>query len=130
MNRPRFACLLAVPLAFANILLACGNSRSLQSVRISPAAATSQAQFSATGTYNHSPTSADITATTSWCIGSAGGVCDGNIIAGATVTAGLAQCLTGFTGTVTVLAGQAGPMGNPDGGSQLKPFGAAQLTCP
>ncbi len=114
----------------AVILLACGNSRKLQSVSVSPAAATSQAQFTATGVYNQMPTSVDITGTTTWCIGSASGMCVGNIIAGATVNAGMAQCLSGFTGPVTVLAGQAGPMGNPDGGNQLKPFGTAQFTCP
>jgi hypothetical protein len=130
VKRPRLACFLTLLLAIVTILLACGDTRSLQSVSVSPAAATSQAQFNATGAFNHSPISANITATTNWCIGSANGVCDGNINQGATVNAGSAQCLTGFTGTVTVLAGQAGPMGNPDGGNQLKPFGTAQLTCP
>ena len=124
------ACILTFLLAIAAGLLACGSSRSLQSVTVSPATATSQAQFTATGAYNKMPTSVDITSTTTWCIGSTSGVCDGNIIAGATVTAGLAQCQAGFTGTVTVLAGQAGSMGNPDGGNQLQPFGAAQLSCP
>lgn len=59
-----------VPIAC--VLLACGggNNSSLQSVSVSPAAATSQAQFSATGIYNTMPTSVDITGTTTWCIGS------------------------------------------------------------
>jgi hypothetical protein len=113
------------------VLLACGSSHSLQSVTVSPAtAASSKAQFTATGIYNSSPTSVDITASTTWCIGSSNGVCDGNIAQGATVSAGLAQCLTGFSGTVTVLAGKAASMGLPDQGQQLKPYGAAQLTCP
>ncbi len=113
------------------MLLACGSSRSLQSVTVSPAtAANSQAQFTATGTYNTSPTSVDITASTTWCIGSSNGICDGNIAQGATVSAGLAQCLSGFSGTVTVLAGQAGSMTLPDQGTPLKPYGSAQLTCP
>jgi hypothetical protein len=72
----------------------------------------------------------DITTTTTWCVGSSSGVCAGNIIAGATVTSGTAQCLTGFTGSVTILAGKSGPVANPDSGPQLKPFGAAQLNCP
>jgi hypothetical protein len=127
----RPACLTAFLLAIATVLLACGDNRSLQSVSVSPATATSsQAQFTATGIYNKMPTSVDITSSTTWCIGSTSGVCVGNVIAGATVTAGLAQCQAGFAGTVTVLAGQAGPTGNPDSGSQLKPFGTAQLTCP
>ena len=76
------------------------------------------------------PTSVDITATTTWCIGSSNGFCDGNIAQHAYVSAGLAQCDQGFTGTVTVLAGQKGPTPGPDQGYQLQPFGAAQLTCP
>ena len=130
MKNLRPACILTSLLAIATFLLACGDNRSLQSVSLSPAAATSQAQFTATGVYNKMPTSVDITSSTTWCIGSANGVCDGNVIAGATVNAGMAQCQSGFTGTITVLAGQAGPMGNPDGGNQLKPFGSAQLSCP
>jgi hypothetical protein len=114
-----------------SILLACGSSHSLQTVTVSPAtAASSQAQFTATGIYNSSPTSVDITASTTWCIGSTNGICDGNIAQGATVSAGLAQCLTGFSGTVTVLAGQSGAMTVADQGFPLKPYGAAQLTCP
>jgi hypothetical protein len=130
----RYVSLPIVPLSMillTSILLACGSSRSLQSVSVSPAtASSSQAQFTAMGMYNSSPTSVDITASTTWCIGSSNGICDGNIAQGATVSAGLAQCLTGFSGTVTVLAGQAGSMGLPDQGQQLKPYGAAQLTCP
>jgi hypothetical protein len=123
-------CPLALLLACAVGLLACGSNRSLQSVSVSPAFASSQAQFTATGIYNQMPTGVDITGTTTWCVGSANGMCVGFIEPGATVSSGLAQCQRGFTGTVTILAGQPGPMGNPDGGSQLKPFGAAQLTCP
>jgi hypothetical protein len=129
--RPRPASFVAILCALSISLLACGNHRSLQSVSISPsAAASSQAQFTATGTYNTSPTSVDITASTTWCIGSSNGVCDGNITQGATVSAGLARCLSGFSGTITVLAGQSKSMTNPDMGSPLQPFGAAQLTCP
>jgi len=127
----RPASFLAILFALSIALLACGNHRSLQSVSISPsAAASSQAQFNATGTYNTMPASVDITGTTTWCIGSSTGVCDGNIPQGASVNKGLAQCMSGFSGTVTVLAGQPGPMGLPDTGQPLQPFGAAQLTCP
>jgi hypothetical protein len=132
--RPRPASLSVVSLSIillTSILLACGSSRSLQSVAVSPAtAANSTAQFTATGIYNSSPTSVDITASTTWCIGSSNGICDGNIAQGATVSAGLAQCLAGFSGSVTVLAGKAASMGIPDQGQQLKPYGSAQLTCP
>jgi hypothetical protein len=56
----------------------------------------------------------------------------GNINPGAVVDQnGVAQCHTGFVGTATILAGN-GAVGtmNPDGGSQLKVFGSAKLTCP
>ena len=130
--RPRPAYLLCVLVAMSVAQLACGgNNHALQSVTVSPPAATSsQAQFTATGIYNTMPTTVDITGTSTWCIGSSNGICDGNIAQGAYVTAGLAQCLSGFTGTVTVLAGQKGSTPNPDQGYQLQPFGAAQLTCP
>ena len=129
--KPSPVSFLVILFAQSVVLLACGSHRSLQSVTITPsAAATSPAQFTATGIFNTSPTSVDITATTTWCIGSSNGVCDGNIVQGATVSNGLAQCLSGFSGTVTVLAGQPGHMGLPDQGQPLQPFGAAQLTCP
>jgi hypothetical protein len=125
--RPRLVFLLALSIT----LLACGSNRTLQSVTVSPTAVTGpQAQLTATAIYNAMPTSVDITATTTWCIGSSDGICDGNIAQHAYVTAGLAQCNSGFSGTVTVLAGQKGPAPNPDQGYQLQPFGAAQLTCP
>jgi hypothetical protein len=131
MKRLRSAPLLVSILLITSILSGCGKGRRLESVTISPpAAASSQAQFIATGIYNDSPKTADITASTAWCIGSVDGFCVGNVAVGATVNAGMAECLLGYSGTVTVLAGEAGPRGNPDGGFPLKPFGAAQLTCP
>ena len=131
MKRPRPAVLLAVLLAIAVVLLACGsNNRSLQSVTVSPATAHSQAQFKAIGIYNLAPTSVDITSSTTWCIGSPSGMCAADIAIEGTVTAGLAQCASGFTGTLTVLAGQAGSTPGENVGFQLGPFGTAQLTCP
>jgi hypothetical protein len=130
MKKLQLSSLPCVLVALTIVLLGCGDNRSLQSVNISPAVASSSAQFTATGIYNKTPTSVDITASTTWCVGSSSGVCDGNIVAGATVNSGMAACLTGFTGTVTILAGQSGAMANPDSGSQLKPFGTAQLNCP
>jgi FtsH-binding integral membrane protein len=134
--RPRF--LAGVLFLLSLILLACGvlacgsgNNHSLQSVSISPAAGTSPAQFSATGTYNTMPTSGDITATTTWCLALSPGVCGGELPTQAYVAGGVAQCTPGATGTFMVLAGQ--PSGPPPGINQgwtLKPFGTAQLTCP
>jgi len=58
-------------------------------------------------------------------------MCNGNIAAAAFISnGGLAQCVTGAAGTVTVMAGSGGPQSNPDGGHQLAVFGTAQLTCP
>jgi hypothetical protein len=128
--KPRSSSLVGILFAVAVVLLACGNNRSLQSVSVSPTAATSPAQFTATGVYNQMPSSVDITGTTTWCIGSPGGMCASDIAIEASVSAGFAQCLSGFSGTLTVLAGQAGPPPGLNLGSQLKPFGAAQLTCP
>ena len=110
--------------------LACGDGRTIQSVNITPAAASSKAQFAATGIYNQAPTSVDITKTIDWCVGSSGGICAGNVVPGATVNAGLAQCVTGFTGNVTILAGRSGAVMMPDTGPKLNPFGTARLTCP
>ena len=128
----RRACfLLGILVAVATIFLACGsNNRSLQSVSVRPTAAQSKAQFTAMGTYNQMPTSVDITNTATWCIGTTGGMCDADIAIEASVTSGLALCASGFSGTLTVLAGQPGPPPGMNLGSQLKPFGAAQLTCP
>ena|SRR5579863_1062177 len=122
--------LLGVLFALTITLLACSDNRSLRSVTISPTVANSKAQLTATGLYNKPPTTVDITSTTTWCVGSSSGLCAGNIAIEANVNAGLAQCLSGFTGTVTILAGQAGPSPGPDLGFQLKPFGVAQLNCP
>ena len=117
-------------------MLGCGNSK-LTSVSLSPNVADAQnfpggqVQYAAMGTYSSSSKPVPLTNVT-WCIGSATGGCNGNIAAAAFVSGnGLAQCLTGAVGTVTVIAGSGGrPPSNPDGGYQLAVFGTAQLTCP
>ncbi len=105
------------------LLTSCGDN---QRITVSPPSADAQnfpngiVQFSAVGV--SSPT---------WCIGSRGGVCNGNIVSLATVDAtGRAQCLGGHTGTVTILAGVGIRSLIPDTGAQLSTFGSAQLTCP
>src|ERR1700731_1227280 len=98
-----------VLLTMTVVLLACSDNRSLQSVTVSPTVANSKAQFTATGVYNKPPTTVDITSTTTWFVGTSNGLCTGNIAIEGNVNAGLAECLSGFTGTVTILAGQAGP---------------------
>jgi hypothetical protein len=111
-------------------VFACGDTRSLQSVSITPAVARSKTQFTAAGIYNQAPTSVNITNTVVWCVGSSNGICAGNIVPGATVNAGLALCIMGFTGNVTILAGQSRAVMMPDTGPTLRPFGTAQLICP
>jgi hypothetical protein len=66
-----------------------------------------------------------------WCIGTMNGICNGNIGSPAEIdSTGRAQCITGLSGTVTVLAGTGAKVGLPDTGAQLSRFGTAQLTCP
>jgi hypothetical protein len=137
----RFATRFAGPLALLATLVTsgCGSSRQLQSVALSPASADAQSfpggqvPFSAKGTFSKPPSPSDLTSKdVVWCAGSSTGTCAGNIYVGAIVDQnGVAQCGLGFTGTATILAGKgsAAPM-NPDGGTQLKVFGSAKLTCP
>jgi hypothetical protein len=82
------------------------------------------------GTYSGSSKVVPLTNLT-WCVGSAAGRCNGNIAAAAFVNGtGLAQCVQGAAGTVTVIAGTGGPPSMPDQGQQLNVYGTAQLTCP
>src|ERR1700674_2249984 len=94
-------------------IVGCGSSRQLQSVTLSPASADSrnfpngQVSFTATGAFSKKPSPVQLTSKdVTWCVGSSSGMCVGNINPGVTVDQnGLAQCLPGFTGTATILAG-------------------------
>ena len=116
--------------------VACGNNE-LSSVTLSPSVADAQSfpggmvQFSATGIYSGSSKVVPLT-NLAWCIGTASGSCIGNIATVASVnSSGVAQCLPGAkAGTATILAGTVGSVGMPDGGTTLRVFGSAQLTCP
>lgn len=116
----------------------CGSSRQLQSVTLNPAKADAQnfpngqVPFTAIGTFNKPPSPVQLTSQdVAWCVGTSNGMCAGNIATGASVDAnGAAQCRSGFSGTVTILAGKGMPPALPDGGSQFNVFGTAQLTCP
>ena len=124
-------------LIFGTILLTlgCGSNR-LTSVSVSPAVvdarnfSNGQVQFTATGTYSgssHPVTVNDL----SWCVGSSSGRCNGNIASAASVSGnGVAQCVSGATAAVTVIAGTGGAVTMPDTGHQFTVFGTAQLTCP
>jgi hypothetical protein len=136
MARSAFSlcCLLLLVLA----TVTCGSNRQLQTVTLSPAVADAQSfpngqvNFAATGVFSKPPSPVPLTSKDiSWCAGTTGGMCAGNIAAGANVDPnGGAQCQTGFSGTVTILAGTGGTTPIPDTGSQLKVFGTAKLTCP
>jgi hypothetical protein len=128
--RPGPCSLLSFLLAVSAGLLGCGSNRVLRSVSVTPASATSQAQFTATGVYNAMPSPIDITNATTWCIGSSNGVCQPGVAVVVQLVAGSALCLPGATGTFTVLAGQSGTVTGVNGAFPLKPFGAAQITCP
>ena len=127
-----------VPPIIALGIVGCGSSRQLQSVKLNPALADArnfpngQVPFTATGAFSKPPSPVQLTSKdVTWCTGSNSGMCVGNINPGATVDQnGLAQCVPGFTGKATILAGTGSSSMNPDGGSQLKIFGAAHLTCP
>ncbi|HKV80150.1 MAG TPA: hypothetical protein VJP02_18525 [Candidatus Sulfotelmatobacter sp.] len=121
--------------------LSCGSGRQLQSVKIDPPAATSQAQLTAIGTFSRPPspvtlTSKDVT----WCVGELTSApnatptaCVGNVAPFATVDQnGMAQCNTTTHGRAGyILAGASQMMSmNPDEGSQFKVSGYATLTCP
>jgi len=113
--------------------LGCGNNK-LTSVTVSPAAAVAQpggqVQFTATGTFSGSSKQVPLKNIT-WCVGSSSGMCNGNIVSPASVDGnGLAQCLTGASGTVTILAGSGSHITLPDMPFPLDVFGTAQLTCP
>lgn len=131
-------CFLLFPLLLAGLAApGCGNSRQLQSVSLTPAVAdiqnysTGVVPFAATGTFSRPPSPAPLTSQdVVWCVGGSTGICAGNIVVGASVDQmGNARCLPGFVGTAAILAGKPTKVTNPDQGSQLKIFGAAQLVC-
>lgn len=85
----------------AAITLACGSSgaRTLQSITITPATAEGQAQFTATGYYNHQPSPVTPLAAT-W-----GACLQGEPTSGVSVSSnGLAQCSSGASGAYTIFA--------------------------
>jgi hypothetical protein len=131
----------AWPLVLLSVLSSsgCGSSRQLRSVALTPATADAQSfpngqvPFAANGTFSKPPSPTPLTnKDVVWCVGSSSGACVGNINPGATVDQnGVAKCSPTFAGTATILAGTEPSQGVlPDGGSQLKIFGSAQLTCP
>ena len=129
--------------AAAIVLASCGSNRQLQSVTVTPVAADAKnsadgkVQFTAIGVFSDSSMPVTLTSQqVTWCYAgssenAAAGMCAGNIAQYATVDQnGLAQCAPLNQGTVSILAGTQPVSMNPDGGTQLKLFGAAQLTCP
>lgn len=125
----RMSVLLAAALLAGIELLAagCGSSnRVIQSVTVTPATADAQnfpngqVQFTASGTYSQPPSPVALSQA-GWSL-SEGGI--------ATLTGnGLAQCVPGATGTVTVKAGVSGPCSG-TGCTAVQIVGTAQLSCP
>jgi len=122
-----FPCSVLLLIAFS--MLACGSSNRLQSIRISPATASSHAQFTATGTYADGskvvPLDALWSQNSPWV--------KNQIADKISVDAnGMASCLTA-AGTFSIQAtapvdphvplSQMGP-------TTLQVYGTAQLTCP
>jgi hypothetical protein len=138
MTRSSFLSAAVALLTIAPASTGCGSSRTLQSVTLTPASADAknypngQVRLVATGTFSKPPSPSPLTSSdVLWCAGAAG-ACAGNIMPNVTVDQnGVAQCRPGFVGTATVLAGtKSTAMTMPDGGPQLKVFGAAQISCP
>jgi hypothetical protein len=138
MTRSSFLSAAVALLTIALASTGCGSSRTLQSVTLTPASADAknypngQVRLVATGTFSKPPSPSPLTSSdVLWCAGAAG-ACAGNIMPNVTVDQnGVAQCRPGFVGTATVLAGtKSTAMTMPDGGPQLKVFGAAQISCP
>lgn len=137
---PRLQLLLLLTLLV--VTLACGSSRTLQSVSVTPAVANAQnfpngqVPFTATGMFSKPPSPQPLTSKdVAWCVGVTPGACAGNIAVLATVDQnGVASCLASppnsLPKTWVVMAGKATPSMNPDGGSQMTIYGSAQLTCP
>ena len=137
---PRLQLLLLLTLLI--ITLACGSSRTLQSVSVMPAVANAQnfpsgrVSFTATGTFSKPPSPQQLTGQdVTWCVGVTAGSCAGNIAVGATVDQnGVASCLanlpSGLPKTWVVMAGKSMPAMMPDGGARMTIYGSAQLTCP
>ncbi|HKR85635.1 MAG TPA: hypothetical protein VJS37_15860 [Terriglobales bacterium] len=137
MNEAIRKALLILPIM---LIAGCGapGAHELVSVSVTPHAAdavnfpSGQVQFMASGIYRQPSSPVQLTSREiTWCIGDASGECAGNIFTGANVDAnGLVYCLSNFSGTVTVLAGQPQAPLKPDVGGRLRIFGSAQLTCP
>lgn len=126
----RMKVLLAATLLLTGIAVlavGCGSSnRVIQSVSVTPATADAQnfpngqVQFTASGIYS-APPSPVVLSQAGWSLSESG-------IATLDQT-GLAQCVPGVTGVVTVKAGTSGPCSG-TGCTAAQIVGAAQLSCP
>jgi hypothetical protein len=113
--------------------LACGNNppRHLLSATVMPATATASSfpngvvQFTATGTFDHSPSRAVLNPAV-WELALSNSYPPDAV---SFTTGGAAQCKAGFVGTVTVQGG-AFVCPGPDAVPCYPVYGTAQLTCP
>jgi hypothetical protein len=128
---PAFCSVVLVALVLG--LVACGNNppRHLLSATVMPAAATASSfpngvvQFTATGTFDHSPSRAVLNPAV-WELALSNSYPPDAV---SFTTVGAAQCKAGFAGTVTVQGG-AFVCPGPDAVACHLVFGTAQLTCP
>jgi hypothetical protein len=118
-------------------VLGCGTSRNLTAVNVSPSSADAQdfadgvVQFTATGTFNVQPHTAQLGGNDIiWCIGTSQGICNESVFGANIDDNGAAKCDPTFRGTVTVLAGKTKISGPVPGTVPLEVFGSAKLTCP
>jgi len=131
---PVFVLILLIVMALN--FLACGGGetpRQLLSVTVTPSTATASdfpngmVQFTATGMFSRAPSPA-IVNPTEWQLAPSNTYPTDAV---SMTTSGVAQCKSGFAGTVTIQGGGLVCPSNPMMGIPCHPvFGTAQLTCP
>ncbi len=144
---PRHACFVAIALLAiaACLTLACGGSHQIQSLSVSPSSADAkdyrngQVQFTATGTFNSSPTTVTLTQANWGAETEQDGIYTGPTTAVSITANGLAQCAAGASGVYGIGAWvlvnpdlqatceSIGPFGQPGCNSVA---GTSRLTCP
>ncbi len=140
MSRPNSllnASLLLVVVVISAQYLGCGamyssQNRVLQSIAVMPASADAQSfsmgqvQFTATGTFSQPPSPATVPFTDPY----SGGWTTSNPNIAKINQSGLAQCLSGASGTVTVTATASSNSATGMGQMSTAVLGMARLTCP
>jgi hypothetical protein len=106
-----------------------GSNRVLQSVIVTPATADAQSfpggqvQFTATGNFSAPPTPVKPLAVSGW-------TSSATSVATVDINSGVAQCVSGASGTVTITARASRGPDMPMPGTAVLVSGSAQLNCP